>query len=131
MNLDANANLRRQQMTQIAQWMRYRPVHPLPFKAILSQPRHVACNSHLVSQWHYTRCVNRRVPQNLQRVVREFYDYLWSCHQTLNQEDLVKDLPQSLQIRLSIALNRDLIRKVSSERGRLQLPFKAQRAQRI
>ena len=71
------------------------------------------------------------MPQNLQRVVREFYDYLWSCHQTLNQEDLVKDLPQSLQIRLSIALNRDLIRKVSSERGRLQLPFKAQRAQRI
>ena len=55
----------------------------------------------------------RRVPQDLQKRIRAYYDYMWSSHQSLNEQGgVMGDLHPSLQLELHISLNRKLIENV-------------------
>jgi len=55
----------------------------------------------------------KRVPNPLQTRVREYYLYMWSSHQSLNEEGgIMADLHDSLRLELHISLNRKLIENV-------------------
>jgi hypothetical protein len=55
----------------------------------------------------------RRVPDDLQKRIRAYYDYMWSSHQSLNENGgVMTDLHPSLQLELHICLNRKLIENV-------------------
>lgn len=54
----------------------------------------------------------RRVPAELQKRIRDYYDYMWT-RQLNNQNDtLFAELHSGLRLELSIALNRKLVQRV-------------------
>ena len=44
--------------------------------------------------------------------ILDYYDYLWENRKGFDEKKLLRDLPHSLQIELSMSLKRDLIAKV-------------------
>jgi hypothetical protein len=51
----------------------------------------------------------RNVPQGLRKRIREFYEYMWSSHQSLDHGGIMAELHDTLRLQLHIALNRKLI----------------------
>ena len=55
----------------------------------------------------------RNVPKDLQKRIREYYEYMWSSHQSLNADGgVMNDLHHSLTLELNIILNRKLIENI-------------------
>ncbi len=55
----------------------------------------------------------RKVPNELQKRIKDYYDYMWSSHQSLSEKGgVMDDLHPSLQLELHISLNRTLIENV-------------------
>ena len=54
----------------------------------------------------------RNIPQDLQKRILDYYQYLWESRRGYEEASLLKDLPTSLQTQVSFFLNRDIIEKV-------------------
>jgi voltage-gated potassium channel len=54
----------------------------------------------------------RELPQALVERVGDYYDHLWAETKGFNETDIVRDLPSSIAVDLSLHLYRDLIKKV-------------------
>lgn len=54
----------------------------------------------------------RKVPPNLQKTIRSYYEYLWDSGQTSHNAALLKDMPNKLRLQLNVALKKRLIEKV-------------------
>ena len=56
----------------------------------------------------------RHVPRDLQKRIREYYEYMWSSHQSLNEKEggIISDMHHTLRLELHIALNRKLIQNI-------------------
>ena len=54
----------------------------------------------------------RQVPLSVKHRILDYYDYLWENRKGFDEKKLLRDLPHSLQIELSMSLKRDLIAKV-------------------
>ena len=48
----------------------------------------------------------KRVPHNLRRRLNDYYDYLYSCLQGIDESEILAKLPDSLRRQLHISLNR-------------------------
>jgi len=56
----------------------------------------------------------RNVPHALQKRIREYYEYMWSSHQSTNGgEGIMSDLHRTLRLELQISLNKKIIQNVS------------------
>jgi voltage-gated potassium channel len=54
----------------------------------------------------------RNIPNNLQKRINDYYDYLWESRRGFEESNLLDDLPISLKTQVSFFLNRDIIEKV-------------------
>lgn len=54
----------------------------------------------------------RQVPSSVKHRILDYYDYLWQNRKGFDEKRLLRDLPHSLQVALSMSLKRDLIAKV-------------------
>ena len=52
------------------------------------------------------------MPRDLRRKIHNYYDFLWARQKYQDHADLIKDLPQSLRVEISLHLNRDVIASV-------------------
>lgn len=59
----------------------------------------------------------RRVPQELQDRVRDYYSYLWATQRGLRSGDVMDDIPKSLSQEILLFLNRDLVNRVELFQG--------------
>ncbi len=59
----------------------------------------------------------RHLPRALQHRVREYYDYLWEQRRVFDETKILKELPPSLHLEVSLFLKRDLIENVSLFQG--------------
>lgn len=55
----------------------------------------------------------RKVPHALHEKVRNYYAYVWNTRRTADLNDVVSGLPHTLQIEISMFLNREVIQKVA------------------
>jgi hypothetical protein len=51
----------------------------------------------------------RKLPTYFQRIILDFYDYMSEKH---SEEGILTDLPQTIQLRLSLLLNRELVKNI-------------------
>ena len=65
---------------------------------------------HMESVEQYLR--SRQVPAHLGNQVHNYYEYLWSNHQGLNEGKLLDDLPESLRMEIMLHLASDVLEKV-------------------
>lgn len=56
--------------------------------------------------------VRHRVPTSLTRRIRDYYDYMFAARHAFGEQQLLHDLPRSLQIRLNVSMNHHRIRKI-------------------
>ncbi len=54
----------------------------------------------------------RRIPEDLQERVRNYYSYLWESRKGYDEGEVLSDLPASLKIRVALQLNREIIERV-------------------
>lgn len=54
----------------------------------------------------------RRVPTGLRQRISAYYEYLWSRNHTLDDKEMLGEMPSSLQLQLALVLNRALFTKV-------------------
>ena len=54
----------------------------------------------------------RNVPHRLSTRVHDYYEYLWDRHKGLNEEHLLRDLPDSLRLDIMLHLARDVLEQV-------------------
>ena len=59
----------------------------------------------------------RHLPRALQHRVREYYDYLWEQRRVFDETKILKELPPSLHLEVSLFLKRDLIENVPLFQG--------------
>jgi Ion transport protein/Cyclic nucleotide-binding domain len=74
---------------------------------------HAAKNGH----WEHMESVEqylraRRIPVHLTNRVHNYYEYLWERHKGLNEQSLLRDLPESLRLDIMLHLARDVLDKV-------------------
>lgn len=55
----------------------------------------------------------KRIPEELQREVVNYYSYMWKSGKGLDQNEVLEDLPSSLQTKMSLFLNSEIVKKVS------------------
>jgi CRP-like cAMP-binding protein len=55
----------------------------------------------------------KRIPQELQDEVRNYYSYLWKSGKGLDKNKVLDDLPPYLKNKMNVYLNSEIIRKVS------------------
>lgn len=54
----------------------------------------------------------RKIPPDLQKQIRSYYDYLWNSRRGYNEAHMLADLPDSLKLKVSIFINKSMIEKV-------------------
>jgi voltage-gated potassium channel len=54
----------------------------------------------------------RNIPAELQKRIRDYYDYLWESRRGYEESSLLTDLPTALKTRVAFFLNREIIEKV-------------------
>ena len=54
----------------------------------------------------------RNIPGELQKRIRDYYDYLWESRRGYEESQLLEDLPTSLKTQVAFFLNQDIIEKV-------------------
>ena len=54
----------------------------------------------------------RKIPGQLQKEIRGYYDYLWESRRGYNEAHVFADLPDSLKLKVSIFVNKAMIEKV-------------------
>jgi CRP-like cAMP-binding protein len=54
----------------------------------------------------------KRIPQDLQNEVRNYYTYLWKSGKGLDKNKVLDDLPPYLKTKMSVILNSEIIKKV-------------------
>ena len=59
----------------------------------------------------------RKIPEELQKNVRNYYTYLWESRRGYDEGQVIHELPSSLQMQISLVLNRDIIEKVPIFKG--------------
>lgn len=59
----------------------------------------------------------RNIPADLQRKIKEYYEYVWDSRRGYDESTVFHDLPVNLKTKLSLILNRDLIEKVPLFQG--------------
>jgi ion transport protein/cyclic nucleotide-binding protein len=69
------------------------------------------------SHWEHMETVEqylraRRIPVHLTNKVHNYYEYLWERHKGLNEQGLLRDLPESLRLDIMLHLARDVLAKV-------------------
>ena len=65
---------------------------------------------HMESVEQYLR--TRRIPAHLGTRVHDYYEYVWSRHQGLNEQAMLRDLPESLRLDIMLHLARDVLEQV-------------------
>lgn len=65
---------------------------------------------HIESVETYLRA--RRVPHHLSTRVHDYFEYLWDRHKGLNEEHILRDLPDSLRLDIILHLARDVLEQV-------------------
>ena len=59
----------------------------------------------------------RKLPRALQQRIRDYYDYLWEQRRVFDESKILKQLPPSLRLEVSLVLKRDLIENVPLFQG--------------
>lgn len=54
----------------------------------------------------------RKIPADLQKQIRSYYDYLWESRRGYNESHVLADLPDSLKLKVSIFINKSMLEKV-------------------
>jgi voltage-gated potassium channel len=54
----------------------------------------------------------RNIPADLQKRIRDYYDYLWESRRGYEESSLLTDLPMALKTQVAFFLNREIIEKV-------------------
>jgi voltage-gated potassium channel len=54
----------------------------------------------------------RKIPLDLQRQIRSYYDYLWESRRGYSEGHVLADLPDSLRLKVSIFTNKSMLEKV-------------------
>ncbi len=54
----------------------------------------------------------RKIPGEIQDQIRNYYSYLWESRRGYDESQVLQDLPQPLEIKISLFLNREIIEKV-------------------
>lgn len=68
---------------------------------------------HLQSLEKLTAFMNyRSIPPEIQKRIREYYDYLWEKRLSFDESTVIAELPPSLKTEVSLFLKRDIIAKV-------------------
>ena len=65
---------------------------------------------HMESVEQYLRA--RRIPAHLGSRVHNYYEYLWSRHKGLDEQSMLKDLPESLRLDIMLHMARDVLEQV-------------------
>lgn len=59
----------------------------------------------------------RQLPQELKQRVRRYYEYLWSCNNGLDEEEIFEDLSPPLRQEITLHLNQEILEKVPLFQG--------------
>ena len=59
----------------------------------------------------------RKIPPDLQARIRGYHEYLWNSRRGYDEAHVLADLPESLKLRISLFLNRQILEKVPIFRG--------------
>ncbi len=59
----------------------------------------------------------RSIPPEIQKRIRDYYDYLWEKRLSFDESNVIADLPPSLKTEVSLFLKRDIIAKVPLFQG--------------
>ncbi len=59
----------------------------------------------------------RSIPPEIQKRIREYYDYLWDKRLSYDETTIISDLPPSLKTEVSLFLKREIIEKVPLFQG--------------
>jgi voltage-gated potassium channel len=54
----------------------------------------------------------RKIPLDLQKQIRSYYDYLWESRRGYSEAHVLADLPDSLRLKVSIFTNKSMLEKV-------------------
>ncbi|MFM8830258.1 MAG: ion transporter [Spartobacteria bacterium] len=54
----------------------------------------------------------RKIPADLQKQIRSYYDHLWESRRGYNEAHVLADLPDSLKLKVSIFINKSMLEKV-------------------
>lgn len=54
----------------------------------------------------------KKIPQEMQKDILNYYDYIWKNRKGYDENKILQELPPSLRLKVSIYLNSDLVRKV-------------------
>ena len=54
----------------------------------------------------------RKLTKDLQGKVIEYYSYLWKTRKTIDEDNMLAELPEHLKIEVSLFLNKDIIQKI-------------------
>jgi voltage-gated potassium channel len=54
----------------------------------------------------------RKIPLQLQKQIRNYYDYLWESRRGYHESHVLADLPDSLRLKVSIFINKSMLEKV-------------------
>jgi Cyclic nucleotide-binding domain/Ion transport protein len=60
---------------------------------------------------------SKKIPQNLQEQVFQYYNYLWETRKGYNDETILSELPESFRFEFAMLLNRSIIEKVPLFKG--------------
>ncbi len=77
-----------------------------------ARARYLEQRERLAGFMHY-----RHLPRALQQRVRDYYDYLWEQRRVFDETKILKELPPSLHLEVSLFLKRDLIENVPLFQG--------------
>ena len=59
----------------------------------------------------------RNIPQNLQKRIRDYYEYIWRQKLGYNESDFIIDLPDGLKTEVELYLKRDMLEKIPLFKG--------------
>lgn len=59
----------------------------------------------------------RNIPMELQEMVNNYHDYLWTTRRGYDEKQVLEDLPASLKTKISLFLNQNIIKKVPFLQG--------------
>ncbi len=59
----------------------------------------------------------RKIPEEIQANIRSYYEYLWESRRGYDEADVIHELPPSLQLKVALFLNQDIIEKVPIFKG--------------
>ena len=54
----------------------------------------------------------KKIPPVMQKAILDYYDYIWKNRKGYDENQILRELPPSLRMKVSIYLNSDLVRKV-------------------